>query len=115
MFEARSLVCSKEITVEQVLQCLLGLRKLEIEIYCTLLEKPGTPDEICRRLNKSRSIVQRGLQNLIGYGMAYRRPVSKARGRAFEYLAVPKEDVKKSLRKTLEVWVSNIEKAINEW
>jgi predicted transcriptional regulator len=115
MFESRSLMCSKDVTVEQVMQCLLGVRELEIEIYSSLLKEPGTPDEIAKRVNKSRSLVQRALQNLVGFGMAYRKPVKRTRGRAFEYAAVTKEEVRKSLRKAFKSWSKSIGKAIDDW
>jgi predicted transcriptional regulator len=115
MFEARSLMCSKDVTVEQVMHCLLGVRELEIEVYSFLLQKPGTPDEIAKRLGKSRSLVQRALQNLLGFGMAYRKPVKRTRGRAFEYEAVPKEEVKELLRKSLASWTKSVGASIDDW
>jgi|GEM_PF-5055858 len=115
MIEARSLICSKKVTIESVLQCLLGLRKLEVDVYSSLLEKAGTPDEISKRIGKSRSLVQRALQNLVSYGMAYRKPVMRTRGRAFEYAPVEKDEIKRNLRETLQTWTNNIEKAIDEW
>lgn len=115
MFEARSLVCSKDVTVEQVMQCLLGVRELEIEVYSSILQKPGTPDEIAKRVGKSRSLVQRALQNLVGLGMAHRKPLKRTRGRAFEYDAVQKGEVKKSLKEALASWSKSIGTAIDDW
>jgi predicted transcriptional regulator len=115
MFEAKSLICSEDIRVEAVMQCLMGMRDLETKIYFSLLEKPGTPMAVSERLGKSRSLVQRSLQNLIGYGLAYRRPVKRPRGRAYEYVAVPKEEVKNTLKHALKEWSSTVEKTIEDW
>lgn len=115
MFEARSIACSDDVNAEQVMQCLLGLRELEIEVYYSLLKKPGTPSEVAKDVKRSRSLVQRSLQNLVGFGMAHRKPVRRARGRAFEYAAVPKEDVKKSMRKALKAWSKSVEASIDDW
>jgi predicted transcriptional regulator len=115
MFEARSLICSGEPSVDFVMQCLLGLRPLEAELYFELLKAPGTPVELSERIGKSRSLVQRALQNLVGYGLAYRRVVTRERGRAYLYEAVPKEEAKKILRKAVKQWVNAVEEAISKW
>jgi predicted transcriptional regulator len=47
--------------------------------------------------------------------MAYRKPVMRTRGRAFEYAPVEKDEIKRNLRETLQTWTNNIEKAIDEW
>jgi predicted transcriptional regulator len=115
MFEARSIACSDDVNVEQVMQCLLGLRELEIEVYYSLLEKPGTPGEVAKSVKRSRSLVQRSLQNLVGFGMAHRKSMRRARGRAFEYSAVPKEEAKKMMRKALKDWSKSVEASIDKW
>ncbi len=115
MMEARSLICSGEDSIEFVMQCLLGIRELEVELYLALLEEPGTPSELSERLGKSRSLIQRALQNLLGFGLAYRKPVRRQRGRAYIYAAVPKEEAKKVMRKALKKWYETVERAIEEW
>jgi predicted transcriptional regulator len=115
MFEARSLVCSQDVTVDQVMQCLMGLRELEIDVYGALLEEPGTPGDVAKRVKRSRSLVQRSLQNLVGLGMASRKSIRRTRGRAFEYSPVPKEEVKKQMRKALKEWSKNVEGSIADW
>ncbi|WP_456474073.1 helix-turn-helix domain-containing protein [Candidatus Pyrohabitans sp.] len=115
MMEARSLICSGKPSVDVVMQCLLGLRPLESELYFELLKAPGTPAQLSERIGKSRSLVQRALQNLVGYGLAYRRVVSRERGRAFLYEAVPKEEVKKTLRSAVKQWLNAVEEAISDW
>ncbi len=115
MFEARSLICSGEPRVDAVMQCLLGLRPLEVELYFELLRAPGTPAELSERIGRSRSLVQRALQNLVGYGLAYRRVVTRDRGRAYMYEAVPKEEVKKLLRGAVRQWTRAVEEAISKW
>ncbi len=115
MLEARSLICAGDQSIDFVMQCLLGIRELETELYFALLEQPGTPNELSERLGKSRSLIQRVLQNLVGFGLAYRKPVRRARGRAYEYAAVPKDEAKKIMRKALNKWTETIDKAIEEW
>lgn len=115
MIEARSLICSSEPNVEFVMQCLLGVRELETDLYFSLLENPGSPIDLSERLGKSRSLVQRGLQNLVGYGLAHRTVVKKLRGRAYEYHAVPKEKAKEQLKKAVDQWIEAVTEAIEKW
>lgn len=115
MLEARSLICGGEHNIDFVIQCLLGVRELETEVYLALLEEPGTPNQLSERLGKSRSLIQRALQNLLGFGLAYRKPVRRRRGRAYEYAAVSKEETKKMMGDALKKWSEAIEKTIEEW
>lgn len=115
MLEARSIICGGEQNIEFVIQCLLGIRELETEVYFALLEEPGTPNELSGRLGKSRSLIQRALQNLLGFGLAYRKPVRGKRGRAYEYAAVSKAETKKIMTQALKKWAGAIEKTIAEW
>ncbi|GBE54210.1 MAG TPA: hypothetical protein ENH28_01230 [Euryarchaeota archaeon] len=115
MLEAKSIICAHDHSIDFVMQCLLGIREMESDLYFALLEKPGTPNELSDRIEKSRSLIQRALQNLVAFGLAYRKPVRRARGRAYEYAAVSKDDAKKIMRKALKKWTDNIEKAIEEW
>ncbi len=115
MFEARSILCSAEPEVEQVMQCLLGIRDLEIKAFFALLKKPDTPQQLSKKLGKSRSLVQRSLQNLVGYGLAYRKSVRRQRGRAYKYVAVPKKEAKKIMLEAFEKWSRAVKESIKEW
>ncbi len=113
--ELRNILCNIEPDMNFIVQCLLGLRDLEYNIYLSLLEKPGTPEELSERLKKSRSLIQRALQNLMAVGIVYRKPLVRYKGRAYEYYAVPKKEVKRKLRSLFKKWAKRIEEAIDEW
>jgi len=114
MHEARSIICASEPRAEQVMQCLVGSRDLEIEAYFELLKAPGTPQDLAERMGRSRSLVQRALQNLVSYGLAHRATLKKTRGRAFEYSAVSKEETKKILKAAFKEWSRAVEAAIEK-
>lgn len=115
MYEARSIICAPEPKIESVMRCLFGMRELEVEVYLALIEKPGTPSEVAKRLKKSRSLVQRALQNIMGYGLAYRSAVARKRGRAYEYSAVSKKTAKKIMIDALRKWGETVEKCVEAW
>ena len=113
MKEAKSIICAAEPQAEQVMQCLLGIRDLEIDAYFELTKAPATPQDLADRLGKSRSLVQRALQNLVTFGLAHRNTLKKARGRAFEYSAVSKDETKAILKSAFNEWSSKVEEAID--
>ena len=70
----QSLINMPNITADVLLQCALGIRFTELETYCALLnETPITVQEVAERIGKSRSNVQRLLQNLVEKGLAIRQ------------------------------------------
>jgi len=115
MKDAKSIICMKEPEIEQVIQCLLGIRPLEVELYLVLLDAPGFPKDVADRIGKSRSLVQRALQNLVTLGLVSRVPVSRNRGRAYLYRAVPKAESKKVLKCALREWYETVVKSVSEW
>jgi predicted transcriptional regulator len=114
MHEARSIICASEPRAEQVMQCLLGIRDLEIEAYFELLKEPATPQDLADRMGRSRSLVQRALQNLVSYGLAHRTSLKKTRGRAYEYSAVSKKETKRILKAAFREWARAVETAIDK-
>lgn len=97
------------------MQCLLGIRDLEVEVYFALLKKPYTPQQLSKKLGKSRSLVQRSLQSMVGYGLAYRKAVRRLRGRAYEYAAVPKSEAKKIMLEAFRKWSKAVKESIDKW
>ncbi len=102
----QSLINMPDITADALLRCALGIRFTEIETYCILLdETPLTVQEVAQRIGKSRSNVQRLLQNLVEKGLAIRQEeLMGLGGYKYFYSAVSPEKMKEAITERLEQW-----------
>lgn len=104
--DMQSLINMPDITADALLRCALGIRFTEIETYCILLdETPLTVQEVAQRIGKSRSNVQRLLQNLVEKGLAIRQEeLMGLGGYKYFYSAVSPEKMKEAITERLEQW-----------
>ena len=104
--DMQSLINMPNITADALLRCALGIRVTEIETYCMLLdETPLAVQEVAQRLGKSRSNVQRLLQNLVEKGLAIRQEeLMGLGGYKYYYSAVSPEKMKEAICVRLEKW-----------
>lgn len=104
--DMQSLINMPNITADALLRCALGIRVTEIETYCMLLdETPLNVQEVARRVGKSRSNVQRLLQNLVEKGLATRQEeLMGLGGYKYYYSAVSPEKMRRAITERLEEW-----------
>ncbi len=79
--------------LEQLLDCLLGLSKLERKIFKCLLEHPNGEfcQEIATRVEKERSQIQKAIKHLVDAGLIERKqvPVITSESKIFKYIYAP--------------------------
>jgi predicted transcriptional regulator len=104
--DMQSIINMPNITADALLRCALGIRVTEIETYCMLLnETPLNVQEVAQRIGKSRSNVQRLLQNLVEKGLATRQEeLMGLGGYKYYYSAVSPEKMKEAITERLEEW-----------
>jgi len=104
--DMQSLINMPDITADALLRCALGIRGSEIETYCMLLgETPLNVQEVAQRIGKSRSNVQRLLQNLVEKGLAIRQEeLMGLGGYKYYYSAVSPEKMKEAIADRLDEW-----------
>jgi predicted transcriptional regulator len=82
--------------LEQMLGCLIGLSKMECQIFTKLLEHPGGEccQELARMERKHRTVIQKIMKRLLDIGLIERKPVplksSDAKSYKFVYTPVPR-------------------------
>jgi predicted transcriptional regulator len=99
---------------EDVIQCLLGLKTIDVEAYKTLfLHGPLTAEALGEKLKRERSTAYRALQNLINLGLVYRElRTIESGGYYYEYLALPPEEVKAKVKRNVEAWYKKVSEMI---
>jgi len=104
--EIQSILNAPEISPEELIKCALGIKTTEIRAYCVLVNLgPVTIQDATEQLSKSRSTAQRLLQNLVEKGLATREEeLIGLGGYKYVYRAVPPEQLRESIRDTLDRW-----------
>ena len=104
--EIHNILNAQRVGPEELMRCALGIKTTEIRAYCVLVNKgPITIQEATEHMNKSRSTVQRLLQNLVEKGLAARNEeLIGLGGYKFIYKPVPPEMLKTSIRDSLDRW-----------
>ena len=100
---------------DEIMKCALGVRTTEVEAYCALATRgPATVLEIAGLLGKSRSTSQRLLQNLVDKGLASREEkLIGLGGYQYRYVAVSPELMKKTVKRTLDIWYERMLKELD--
>jgi predicted transcriptional regulator len=79
--------------LEQMLDCLLGLSKLECQIFKCLLERPNGEccQELDQRVQKDRSVIQKAMKRLLEAGLIERKavPITEPTQKAYKYVYMP--------------------------
>lgn len=73
LFDIRQIISGQPVEASDVMHCFLGLRTLEIDVYFYLLKGQATVKEVADALGRTRSTIQRAIQNLVQRGFAHRR------------------------------------------
>jgi predicted transcriptional regulator len=93
----------QSIEPSDVMHCVLGLRNLEINIYFYLLKGSATVKEVADGLGRTRSTIQRAIQNLVNRGFATRRVKTLRKGGyVYIYEAVSLDSLRKIIRESLD-------------
>lgn len=82
---------------------ILGLNELEHELYFSLLNKEKTVKELVEETERTRSVVQRALQNLMKKNLLVREGYTD-KTVYYVYSAAPFEEVRKIAEGALDSW-----------
>ena len=106
----KSVSKSPILTFKNIMCCIFNIKPLDVAVYLTLLRNgPSKVNTIAEMLNRDRSTIQRSMQNLIKADLVKRKQVNLRKGGYFyRYEAVPFNDVKSKILKTIEGWCNEV-------
>ncbi len=99
---------------EDIAQCILGLKSIDIETYKMLVARgPMTAETLGELLNRERSTAYRSLQNLIGCGLVHRetRTISSG-GYYYEYIPLDPCRMKEMVMGNIDEWYDKMKKLV---
>lgn len=93
---------------KEIVFFVLDLNDLEKEIYSSLLDKRLTVKDLVEETGRTRSVVQRSLQELMDKDLVVRKGVTD-RTVYYVYESVPFDEVKKTVKKILRKWHESVQ------
>jgi predicted transcriptional regulator len=109
-------IASDKPDAEDVLMCVLGLRRIEVKAYFELL-KLGSADvkTVSKTLKRSRPTTQRVLQDLVLKGLATRKQIVIGKGGyRYEYQPIPVNKLTEKVETKLKDLSAKMIQSINE-
>jgi len=96
----------RDMSIEDIMSCMFGLRKFETETYFKVVTKGATTvNDLVNEFDRDRSTIQRALQNLAIAGLIYRDQKNiKNGGYYYMYRAAPFEEVKETTKRSIKKW-----------
>lgn len=100
----------RDMSIEDIMSCMFGLKKFEIETYFKVVNKGATTvNDLVDVSDKDRSTVQRALQNLAIAGLIYRDQKNiKNGGYYYMYRAAPFEELKETTKSSIKKWCESM-------
>ena len=116
LFGIRQIISGQTIEASDVMHCFLGLRTLEIDVYFYLLKGQATVREVADALGRTRSTIQRAIQNLVQRGFAHRRTRSLRKGGyVFVYESVNLGMLKDLIKESLDNFYTQITEFLDRY
>jgi predicted transcriptional regulator len=116
MLDVQRILNCQNVEAKDVMQCFLGLRSLEIDVYFYLLKGQSTVKEVAEALGRNRSSVQRAIQNLVQRNFAHRRTRTLRKGGyLYVYEAASIATMKKLIKETLDMFYQQIEDFLDHY
>ncbi|WP_456471800.1 helix-turn-helix domain-containing protein [Methanocaldococcus sp.] len=102
-------------TFDNLMACIFGIKVFDVKVYFYILKYgPTKITDIAEKLKRNRSTIQRSVQNLMNVGLVYRKQVNiKDGGYFYLYYAIPFEEVKERMKKSIEDWCKNMKNWID--
>ncbi len=99
---------------EDIAQCILGLKDIDIDTYKTLASKGAmTAEQLGEMLNRERSTAYRSLQNLIRCGLVHRETrIISSGGYYYEYIALDPWRMKEMMQGNIDQWYNKMKKLV---
>ena len=112
-----NIINTQQITPQEIIKCVLGIKRAEIQAYCILVNKgPITIQDASNLLGKSRSTAQRLLQNIVEKGLATREEeLIGLGGYKYLYKPIPPERLKNTISKNLDLWYEKMKSELEDF
>jgi predicted transcriptional regulator len=110
----KNLQC-KQINSEELIKCVFGLKKTELNIFLFLLKKKKgiASNELANKLGLDRTTIQKAMKNLLEKNIVVRRQLNLDNGGyTFVYIVNEKEKIQELLTKTILDWKELAEKQL---
>ncbi len=108
----------QDIECERLLECLHGLKSLDVECFLLLTEtREGlTVDEIAEHVQRERTTAYRSVQRLLEHGLIEKEQVNYEQG-SYYYLYKPKEttEIAGEMQRMLNDWYAKMDELIGEF
>ena len=116
LFGIRQIISGQSVEANDVMHCFLGLRTLEIDVYFYLLKGQATVKEVADALGRTRSTIQRAIQNLVQRGFAHRRTRTLRKG-GYEYVyeSVNLGRLKDLIKESLDTFYAQIIRFLDQY
>jgi predicted transcriptional regulator len=108
----------RDMQCEGLLECIYGLRPLDIEIFLLLAEhsEPLTVDEIGERIDRERSTAYRSVQRLIDSGFVQKKQINYEDGGYYHvFRLTDSEEITDEMQRTLNDWYAKVGQLIEEF
>ncbi|WP_458188154.1 helix-turn-helix domain-containing protein [Haladaptatus sp. NG-WS-4] len=108
----------QDIECERLLECLHGLKSLDVECYLVLTEtgEAMTVDDIAERVDRERSTAYRSVQRLLEHGFIQKEQVNYEQG-SYYYVYEPKDtsEIAGEMQRMLNDWYAKMDGLIGEF
>lgn len=106
----RDLMLAEDPAFEEVMRCVFGLQRHEIQTYFAALEDPDSSAEaLADALERDRTNVSRSLSTLREKGLVERhRELIDGGGHVYCYTAEPLPDLKERMHEELDSWAATV-------
>ncbi|MDO8055289.1 MAG: helix-turn-helix domain-containing protein [Candidatus Hermodarchaeota archaeon] len=116
LFGIRQIISGQPVEASDVMHCFLGLRTLEIDAYFYLLKGQATVKEVADALGRTRSTIQRAIQNLVQRGFAHRRTRTLRKGGyVYVYESVNLGTLKDLIKESLDSFYTQITEFLDRY
>jgi predicted transcriptional regulator len=108
----------RDMQCEGLLECIYGLRPLDIEIFLLLAEhsEPLTVDEIGEQIDRERSTAYRSVQRLIDSGFVQKEQINYEDGGYYHvFRLTDSEEITDEMQRTLNDWYAKVGELIEEF
>lgn len=103
-------------TITDILQCLFGCNRLEVEIFADIFETEGKNiKEFSNKFDRDQSVIYRAVENLWELELVKKEKIREGVGRPYHlYKPVSLEKLKVKLQSIAERWYERVNEVIRE-
>ena len=118
MADAMSEYLKQDMQCESLLECVHGLKELDMEIFQVLTERsePMTVDEVAEAVDRERSTAYRSIQRLVQSGFVQKEQVNYEQGGYYHvFRPTDADEVADDMQRMLNDWYAKMGQLIQEF